>query len=49
MTGKKDEKIEVRKTWVAPELKKTSIEQITAASHGSTQNDGNTHPGRHDS
>jgi len=49
MTGKKDKKAEVKLPWVAPELKKTSIEQITANSHGSTQGDGNAHPGLHDS
>jgi hypothetical protein len=49
MTGKKDKKIEIGKTWVAPELKKTSIEQITANSHGSPQPDGNAHPNLRDS
>jgi len=38
MTGKKTE---VKKNWVAPELKKVDIEQITAASRSpSTVSDG---------
>jgi hypothetical protein len=42
-------KIAVRKNWVAPELKKTSIEQITANSRGCKTNDGGTAPNSHDS
>jgi hypothetical protein len=49
MTGKKDKKVDSGKNWVAPELKKTSIEQITASSQGSPQSDGNAFPGHHDS
>ena len=40
MIDKKDQKIEIGKTWVAPELKKISIEQITAGQPGSPQSDG---------
>ncbi len=40
MTGKTDKKTEIRRDWVAPELRKTSIEQITAATSHGTQADG---------
>lgn len=49
MTGKADKKVEIRKAWVAPELRKTSIEQITANSRGCKNMDGGTSPNNHDS
>jgi len=41
MTGKTDKKVEIRKKWIAPELRKTSIEQITALHHAGSGGDGN--------
>ncbi|MGD0093218.1 MAG: hypothetical protein ABSE73_25165 [Planctomycetota bacterium] len=49
MTRNTDKKAEIRKDWVAPELRKTSIEQITATSRGRMNNDGGTKPNDHDS
>ena len=49
MKGKTNKKVEMRKTWVAPELKKTSIEQITANYRGAPKNDGATGLLNHDS
>jgi hypothetical protein len=49
MIGNTDKKVEIRKDWVAPELRKTSIEQITANSRGSSRQDGATKPNSHDS
>ena len=42
MSVKTDEKVEIRKDWLAPELRKTSIEQITASSKGCKAPDGGT-------
>lgn len=49
MNRKKDQKIEIGKTWIAPELKKVSIAQITAGATGSTRPDGNAYPSLRDS
>ncbi|MGA8743605.1 MAG: hypothetical protein WB561_20605 [Terracidiphilus sp.] len=49
MTGKTDKKTEIRKDWVAPELRKTSIEQITASSRGCSASDGGSAPNNHTS
>jgi hypothetical protein len=47
MTAKTDRKVEIRKDWVTPELRKTSIEQITANSTGCKAPDGGTSPNSH--
>ena len=49
MVGKTDKNVETRKSWVAPVLKKTSIEEITASSRGGLQADGGTGGYSHDS
>ncbi|MGD0345855.1 MAG: hypothetical protein ABSA85_03810 [Terracidiphilus sp.] len=49
MTGKTDKKAEIRKDWVAPELRKTSIEQITANATGISTTDGGSGNANHDS
>jgi hypothetical protein len=43
MASKIDKKGETRKTWVTPELRKTSIEQITASAPNGTGFDGGIH------
>jgi hypothetical protein len=45
MASKTEKNGETRKHWVAPELRKTSIEQVTAVSVGSPNFDGGTKPG----
>jgi hypothetical protein len=40
MNGKTDKKVEIRKNWVAPELKKVDIELITAGGGPRNSNDG---------
>jgi hypothetical protein len=47
MTCKNDKKVEVRKSWDTPQLKKTSIEQITANSMGCSAPDGGSGPNAH--
>ncbi len=42
MVGKTEKHVETKKSWVAPELKKTSIEEITASSRGGLNLDGGT-------
>jgi hypothetical protein len=49
MAGKTEKKVEIRKDWVAPELRKISIEQITANSRGRRTLDGASQPNSHDS
>lgn len=43
MTGKAEKKVEIRKNWVAPELKKIGIEQITATNHHGAIHDSASH------
>ncbi|MFZ0338477.1 MAG: hypothetical protein WAL45_10625 [Terracidiphilus sp.] len=42
MTGNTVKKVEIRKNWVAPELKKIDIGQITASSTVGSHTEGNS-------
>jgi hypothetical protein len=46
-TDRTDKKVEIRKDWVAPELRKTTIGQITANTRGCKAPDGGTAPNSH--
>jgi len=49
MAGKTDRKGEIGKNWTAPELRKISIEQITANGTLTKPSDGGTSPNNHQS
>jgi hypothetical protein len=45
MNGKTDKKVEIRKNWVVPELKKVDIEEITAHGTGPGNDGSGGHTG----